>query len=443
MRWRVAAEARSRCRRATSPSRCRRAPTPASSSRSTVPCSSTPARMRASTYSALRCSRMTVSMPAFASSAPSSRPDGPAPTIATWVVVFIARNDSASALQRTPYASPSRTPHATTMIDKIVLLGRRRLADVRTARSVMIGGFGDAGMPTELIDALIEQGRERARRSSTTTPATATSAWRRCSRPGGCARSSARSRGGRHRISTSCTAPAEIELELVPQGTLAERMRAAGAGIGAFFTPTGYGTAARRGQGDARDRRPRLRARVSDPRRLRADQGRARRPLGQPHVPHDGAQLRADHGDARRRRPSCRCGRSSSSARSTRSRSSRPASSSTESWRSPARRTRPRRSVGGTGTHDDTAPATRSRARVAQDIPGRCVRQPRHRPADAGRNHLPKDREIILHSENGMLGMGPAPPARGRGLRPHQRRQAAGDVAAGRLVLRPRRLASA
>lgn len=61
--------------------------------------------------------------------------------------------------------------------------------------------------------------------------------------PGGCARSSARSPD---RPTPSCstppTAPGTIELELVAQGNLAERIRAAGAGIGGFFTPTGYGT---------------------------------------------------------------------------------------------------------------------------------------------------------------------------------------------------------
>jgi 3-oxoadipate CoA-transferase alpha subunit len=56
--------------------------------------------------------------------------------------------------------------------------------------------------------------------------------------------------------STRCTAAASIELELVPQGNLAERLRAAGAGIGAFFTPTGYGTElAADGQGNARNQR--------------------------------------------------------------------------------------------------------------------------------------------------------------------------------------------
>ena len=86
-----------------------------------------------------------------------------------------------------------------------------------------------------------------------------------------CARSSARSRARptRHHFDALYRA-GKIELELVPQGNLAERIRAAGAGIGGFFTPTGYGTELAEGQGDARDRRPHVRARVADPRRLRA-----------------------------------------------------------------------------------------------------------------------------------------------------------------------------
>ena len=69
----------------------------------------------------------------------------------------------------------------------------------------------------------------------------------------------------------------ELEVELIPQGTFAERIRAGGAGIGGFFTPTGYGTHRRRGQGDARDRRRALRARGAAPRRLRLRQGAHRR----------------------------------------------------------------------------------------------------------------------------------------------------------------------
>ena len=89
----------------------------------------------------------------------------------------------------------------------------------------------------------------------------------------------------------------EIELELVPQGTLAERIRAGGAGIRAFYTPDGLRHAAGRGQGDPRVRRPQYvleRWLKADFALIKALQGR---PLGQPHLPQDGAQLRPADGD--------------------------------------------------------------------------------------------------------------------------------------------------
>ena len=153
-----------------------------------------------------------------------------------------------------------------------------------------------------------------------------------------CARSSAPSRARPTRyVFDGLYRAGKIELELVPQGNLAQRIQAAGAGLGAFFTPTGYGTLARRGQGDARDRRAPLRARVPDPRRLRAHQGRARRPLGQPRLPQDRAQLRPDHGDGGAAAPSPRCARSCRWARSIPRRSSRPASSCSAWCRSRSR----------------------------------------------------------------------------------------------------------
>ena len=83
----------------------------------------------------------------------------------------------------------------------------------------------------------------------------------------------------------------------MPQGNLAERIRAAGAGIGAFFTPTGYGTPLAEGKETrAIDGRDYV---LEYP--IHADfaliKARARRPLGQPRLPQDRAQLRPDHGD--------------------------------------------------------------------------------------------------------------------------------------------------
>ncbi len=134
------------------------------------------------------------------------------------------------------------------MINKIAHSVADALADVRDGSTVLIGGFGTAGIPNELIDGLIEQGAK----DLTVV----------CNNAGnGDAGLAALLKAGRVR-KVICSFPrqadsyvfdalyraAKLELELVPQGNLAERIRAAGAGIGAFFTPTGYGTELARGK---------------------------------------------------------------------------------------------------------------------------------------------------------------------------------------------------
>ena len=181
------------------------------------------------------------------------------------------------------------------MISKLVANAAAALADVPDGATVMIGGFGTAGQPMELIDALLEQGAKdlviiNNNAGNGTAGLAALLGANRvrkiiCSFP----------RQVDSQIFDGLYRSGKIELELVPQGNLAERIRAAGAGIGAFFTPTGYG-AAGRGQGNPRNQRPPVRAGIPAARRLRADQGRARRPLGQPGVPQDRAQLRPHHG---------------------------------------------------------------------------------------------------------------------------------------------------
>jgi 3-oxoadipate CoA-transferase alpha subunit len=128
------------------------------------------------------------------------------------------------------------------MIDKIVATPAAALADVPDGATIMIGGFGTAGQPDELIDALIAQGargltivNNNAGNGDVGLAALlAAGRVRRivCSFP---------RQADSHHFDRLYRA-GEIELELVPQGNLAERIRAAGAGIGAFFTPTGYGT---------------------------------------------------------------------------------------------------------------------------------------------------------------------------------------------------------
>jgi 3-oxoadipate CoA-transferase, alpha subunit len=108
--------------------------------------------------------------------------------------------------------------------------------------TVLVGGFGMAGMPVQLIDALIEQGAtdltvvsNNAGNGDTGLAALLAKGRVRkmvCSFP----------RQADSWVFDGLYRDGKIELELVPQGNLAERMRAAGAGIGAFFSPTGVGT---------------------------------------------------------------------------------------------------------------------------------------------------------------------------------------------------------
>jgi 3-oxoadipate CoA-transferase alpha subunit len=134
------------------------------------------------------------------------------------------------------------------MINKIVESAAEALADVPDGATILIGGFGGAGQPIELVEALIAQGARDLTLVSNNagngdTGIAALIAAKRvrkmmCSFP--------RQPDSWHfdRLYRA----GEIELELVPQGNLAERIRAAGAGIGAFYTPTAYGTEIAKGK---------------------------------------------------------------------------------------------------------------------------------------------------------------------------------------------------
>lgn len=128
------------------------------------------------------------------------------------------------------------------MINKQVHTLQAAVTDINDGATVMIGGFGNAGMPAALIDALIEQGARELtiinnNAGNGDTGLAALLKARRvrkmiCSFP----------RQADSHVFDGLFRAGEIELELTPQGSLAERIRAAGAGIGGFFTPTGYGT---------------------------------------------------------------------------------------------------------------------------------------------------------------------------------------------------------
>ena len=128
------------------------------------------------------------------------------------------------------------------MIDKIQPSVEAALSGIADGATVMIGGFGGAGQPNELIDALIAQGAKdlvivnnNAGNGETGLAALLKAGRVRkiiCSFP----------RQVDSQVFDGLYRSGQLELELVPQGNLAERIRAAGAGIGGFFTPTGYGT---------------------------------------------------------------------------------------------------------------------------------------------------------------------------------------------------------
>ncbi|MEO1910170.1 MAG: 3-oxoacid CoA-transferase subunit A [Paracoccus sp. (in: a-proteobacteria)] len=127
-------------------------------------------------------------------------------------------------------------------MDKSVTDLQSAVAPIPDGASVMIGGFGSSGIPFGLIDALLEQGATRLTVISNNAGAGETGI-AKLLKAGRVARvicSYPRSPGSiwfEKRYEAG-----EIELEVVPQGTLAERIRAAGAGLGGILTPTGYGT---------------------------------------------------------------------------------------------------------------------------------------------------------------------------------------------------------
>ena len=142
------------------------------------------------------------------------------------------------------------------MINKISPTIADALAGTPDGATVLIGGFGTAGIPSELIDGLIEQGareltivNNNAGNGETGLAALLKAGRVRkiiCSFP----------RQADSQVFDALYRSGKLELELVPQGNLAERLRAAGAGIGGFFTPTGYGTElAKKADGSAKETR--------------------------------------------------------------------------------------------------------------------------------------------------------------------------------------------
>jgi 3-oxoacid CoA-transferase A subunit len=126
------------------------------------------------------------------------------------------------------------------MIDKVVSSAEEAVKDVGSGATLVVGGFGLCGIPENLINALVKSG---ARELTCVSNNAGVDDWGL-----GLLLQTRQIRkmvssyvGENAEFERQCLA-GELEVEFVPQGTLAERMRAGGAGIPAFFTPAGYGT---------------------------------------------------------------------------------------------------------------------------------------------------------------------------------------------------------
>ena len=128
------------------------------------------------------------------------------------------------------------------MVNKIVVSAAEAVSVIKDGSVVLVGGFGSAGSPVDLVHALIDQGTKNLVVVNNNTgngqvglaALIANGQVRKmiCSYP----------RSTYSKVFPELYRAGKIELELVPQGTLAERMRAGGAGIPAFYTPTAVGT---------------------------------------------------------------------------------------------------------------------------------------------------------------------------------------------------------
>jgi len=125
-------------------------------------------------------------------------------------------------------------------MDKTVTTAREAVADIRSGSTIAVGGFGLCGIPSVLIEALLEQGAESLEAVSNNCGVDDAGLGQLLSARR--IRRMVSSYVGENKEFARQYLQGELEVELTPQGTLAERMRAGGSGIPAFFTPTGVGT---------------------------------------------------------------------------------------------------------------------------------------------------------------------------------------------------------
>ena len=196
------------------------------------------------------------------------------------------------------------------MIDKRVYDFDAALDGMSDGATIMSAGFGAAGAPQELLEAVLDRGFRdlviisnnagEGERGLILLLKERRIAKVICSFP----------TSSNSEVTKELYAAGLLELEIVPQGTLSERMRAGGAGIGGFYTPTSVNTPLAEGKEVRNDRWQRLRPRIPPHRGFRLHQSTRSRPLGQPDVQPIRPRVWPDHGDGgedhdRTGRPDC------------------------------------------------------------------------------------------------------------------------------------------
>jgi 3-oxoacid CoA-transferase subunit A len=156
-------------------------------------------------------------------------------------------------------------------MNKVVASAEEAVRDIPDGASIMIGGFGLCGNPENLIRALVNKGVKNLTTMSNNAGVDGFGVGLLLA--AGQIRRHIGTYVGENKLLEQMVLSGRIELELVPQGTFSERIRAGGAGIPAFFTPTGVGTV------------------VAENKETREFDGLERRQMGESRVSQDGTQF--------------------------------------------------------------------------------------------------------------------------------------------------------